>query len=130
MFIALNPSTADETVDDPTIRRCIRFAFDWGYSGVYMVNLFGFRATDPKEMKAQGDPFGADNHDWLVKTAEASKLAVACWGVNGSYVTAGKITKAMLERFDIELYHLGLTKDGHPRHPLYLKLDTVPVRWI
>lgn len=69
MFIGLNPSTADETKDDPTIIRCINFAKSWGYGGLEMTNLFAFRATNPKVMKNEKEPIGKDNDTWLKKLA-------------------------------------------------------------
>ncbi len=65
MFIGLNPSTADETENDPTINRCINYSKDWGFGGLCMVNLFAFRATDPSDMMASKDPIGSDNDDWI-----------------------------------------------------------------
>ena len=70
MFIGLNPSTADETLNDPTVRRCINYAKSWGYGGIYMANMFAFRATDPKEMKQAKDPIGYRNDFWLMDMAQ------------------------------------------------------------
>src|SRR5882724_4976365 len=69
LFVGLNPSTADALQDDPTIRRCIRFAKAWGYGALYMGNLFAFRATDPRAMKAEADAVGPDNDGWLRQLA-------------------------------------------------------------
>ncbi len=70
MIIGLNPSTADEVENDPTITRCINFAKSWGYGGVCMANLFAYRATEPSVMKSQNDPVGADNDVWLANLAK------------------------------------------------------------
>lgn len=118
-FVGLNPSTADETADDPTIRRCIGFAKRWGYGGLVMLNLFAFRATDPRVMRSATDPVGPDN-DWHLTHVKAETI-VAAWGAGGLY--RGR---------DHEVWHLlggrlsalGFTKDGHPRHPLYVRGDT------
>jgi hypothetical protein len=77
MFVGLNPSTADEGGDDPTIRRCVGFARDWGYSGLCMTNLFAFRATQPKDMLAQADPVGPNNDETLTRLAKEAKVIVA-----------------------------------------------------
>ena len=67
MFIGLNPSTADEIQDDPTIRRCIRYAKDWNYGGYIMGNIFAYRSTDPKKLLHIDDPIGRKNDYWLKK---------------------------------------------------------------
>lgn len=127
-FIGLNPSTADETQDDPTIRRCIRFTREWGYDGLVMLNLFAFRATDPKVMKAQTEPVGADNDEVLLKASRKVGLVIAAWGTHGEFKGRGDAVRRLLK--DCRLHHLGLSKDGHPKHPLYLKADTKPTLWI
>jgi hypothetical protein len=83
MFIGLNPSTADETRDDPTIRRCIGFAQDWGYGAVCMTNLFAYRARDPLVMKSAVDTIGPENDQWLAFCAKEASMIVAAWGVDG-----------------------------------------------
>lgn len=124
-FIGLNPSTADETLDDPTIRRCIRFAQDWGYSALCMTNIFAFRATDPMDMKKATDPIGPDNDRTLLNVAADAGIVIAAWGVHGEHLRRGKEVR----RLQWSLHHLGLTKDGHPKHPLYLRADTKPTLW-
>jgi hypothetical protein len=86
MFIGLNPSTADETTDDPTLTRCINYAKAWGYGGVCMANLFAYRATEPANMKAASNPIGVDNNAWLIKLATQAALVVAAWGNDGGYL--------------------------------------------
>lgn len=125
MFVGLNPSTADETNDDPTIRRCIGFAKAWGFSGLVMTNLFAFRATDPKDMKRAADPVGTENDETLVKLAACCGLVVAAWGAHGSYRGRDREVRALLPN----LHYLKLTKDGHPSHPLYLPGDLTPQLW-
>ena len=119
-FIGLNPSTADETVDDPTIRRCIGFAKRWGYGGLVMLNLFAFRATDPRDMRAADDPVGPDNDRHLIAATSESGLVVAAWGVHGAYRNRDREVAGLLAW---NLMALGLTRDGHPRHPLYVRGD-------
>ena len=125
VFIGLNPSTADEENNDPTITRCENFALKWGYGGLWMLNIFAFRATDPHRMKAAPDPVGPDNDAYILKVAAKAGLILATWGNHGEYMDRGKAVIELLHEFDLN--YLGtLTKGGHPRHPLYLKADLRP----
>ncbi len=125
MFIGLNPSTADETNDDPTIRRCISFSKAWGCDSFCMTNIFAFRATDPKVMIAEPNPIGDENDDWLVRCARKASIIVAAWGVHGEHMGRGKVVARMIPG----LKCLGVTKDGYPRHPLYVRGDVVPEKY-
>ncbi len=124
MFVGLNPSTADENIDDPTLIRCINYAKLWGYGGVCMANLFAFRATDPNVMKAAKDPVGKNNNDWLNKLANDAALVVAAWGNDGSYLERSKEVREFLPN----VYCLKVNKSGEPAHPLYQKADLLPTR--
>jgi hypothetical protein len=125
MFVGLNPSTADETQDDPTIRRCVAFAKAWGYAGLCMTNLFAFRATDPQEMKRAADPVGWENNIILSDRASGAGVVVAAWGAHGTHRCRDATVRRMLPA----LHYLRLTKDGHPGHPLYLPKTLVPQPW-
>lgn len=130
-FIGLNPSTADEQADDPTIRRCIRFAADWGYGAVHMTNIFAFRATDPKVMMAAGsNAVGPRNNEYLLHTARAAELVIAAWGVGGGHLDREGHVIRMCAQTRIDLHALALSKDGHPRHPLYLRADLKPASYV
>ena len=123
VFIMLNPSTADWQLDDPTIRRCMGFARDNGFGGIVVVNLFAFRATDPKLMKSAAAPVGADNEAAILDAARRRRpgdVFVAAWGVHGRLNERDRAVVALLEGEGVEVQCLGRTKDGHPRHPLYL----------
>ena len=122
MFIGLNPSTADETLDDPTIRRCVRFSKEWGYGALCMTNAFAFRATNPEVMKQAADPVGIDNGTWLKVISIQAAVVVAAWGVHGAYLDQDKEVMRILPA----LMCLGTTKEGYPKHPLYLRADTKP----
>lgn len=124
-FIGLNPSTADEITDDPTIRRCCDFARRWGFGGIYMLNLFAFRATDPKEMKAAQDPIGPDNDRCIAVCAFKAEKVIFCWGNHGAHLGRGKEIMGKIGPAEC----FGFTKAGEPKHPLYLRADseTVPV---
>lgn len=125
MFVGLNPSTADETNDDPTIRRCIQFAKDWGYDGLCMTNIFAFRATDPKVMKAQPDPIGPDNDAHLMGIAEHAGVVVAAWGIHGAHMGRHSQAWRLLNNAGgVEAMCLGTTAEGFPKHPLYLAKTT------
>lgn len=119
-FIGLNPSTADEENDDPTVRRCIRFAQKWGYGGMYMLNIFAFRATDPKVMKAAKYPIGEENDYYLKIYHDKSVLTVACWGIHGAFMSRGKQVSQTLHGIKC----FGIVKNGEPKHPLYLRSDS------
>lgn len=129
-FCCLNPSTADETLDDPTIRRCVGFSKRWGYSAFCMVNLFAFRATDPNDMKLAQDPIGPDNNEWIQRIAEQSSLFICGWGCHGSWRKRDAEVISRLKMGAVPLMKLGsLTQEGYPRHPLYLSgaLDPEPL---
>jgi len=126
LFVMLNPSTADEVQNDPTIRRCIRFAQREGGSILNVVNLFAWRSTDPGVLGEVLDPIGPDNDRHIVEAATKSSLIVCAWGVHGAFMQRGKAVQQLLA--DRPLYALGFTKDGAPRHPLYVKGDAPLVR--
>lgn len=115
MIIGLNPSTADHKQDDPTIRRCINFAKNWGYGSVVIANLFAFRATYPKELLASEEPIGPANDRWLKRLASQSDLILAAWGNDGSFQNRSSIIR---KRFK-NLYCLEINASGEPAHPLY-----------
>jgi hypothetical protein len=128
-FVGLNPSTADETKDDPTIRRCIGFAKAWGYGALFMLNAYAYRATNPQVMKAYGaNAIGPLNNEYLRRAALECDLVVAAWGVNCDDLREHAIRRDF-EAIRKPLHVLGLTKDGHPKHPLYLRGDLEPRPW-
>lgn len=125
MFVGLNPSTADEISHDNTVRRCVNFAKDWGYGTLIMTNIFGYRATDPKDMKEFSMPIGVSNDYHLLDMAESVALVIAAWGTHAEHMNRHK--EVMNLFVDHNLYCLGVTKAGYPKHPLYLKSDLRPV---
>lgn len=124
VFVMLNPSTADADVDDPTIRRCMGFAKREGAAGIIVYNLYAFRATSPADMKAAVDPHGPNNDGWLSGLAiwarEAKNPVVCAWGTHADHSTVDRFKQNFI---GAPLVCLGTTKDGHPRHPLYVKGD-------
>lgn len=125
-FVCLNPSTADANNDDPTIRRCRRFAKDWGYGGFYMVNLFAFRATDPKRIREVPSPVGHENDKWIAFVVAICDKLIFAWGINGSFMNR---EKSIMNKYKDYAYYLELSKGGHPKHPLYLKADIKPQKY-
>ena len=126
LFVMLNPSTADENTDDPTIRRCIGFATAWGYSRLDVVNLFALRATDPAALLSASDPVGFDNDRYIEFYARSAAMIVCAWGAHGVLNgRALRVTK-ILHDAGFALKCLGLTGSGQPRHPLYLPAKTQP----
>ncbi|MCE0505622.1 DUF1643 domain-containing protein [Roseivivax sp. GX 12232] len=126
LFVMLNPSTATELRNDPTIQRCETRARAMGAGGVRIANLFAFRATRPADLKAAEDPVGPENDALLADWAQASSMTVAAWGVHGAHLNRAEAVRARLGA----LWHLGLTKAGHPRHPLYVPYTVTPRRWL
>ncbi len=127
LWIMLNPSTADAVEDDPTIRRVVAFSRSWGFSSAVVANLFAYRATSPKDLHAADDPVGPENDDILRSLASSADRIVVAWGADGKIASRGLIVAAMLEKY--ELWCLGRTRAGQPRHPLYVKGDTDLERW-
>lgn len=125
LFIGLNPSTADHMRDDPTIRRCIDFARRWGYDGLTIANIFAYRTPYPRVLRAARDPVGPRNDHWIRQLAERSDLVIAAWGAGGEYLARADVVTGYLS----DLYCLGRTKDGWPRHPLYLPKSARAVRY-
>ncbi len=126
VFCMLNPSTADDRADDPTVRRCRGFARAWGYGGLVVVNAYGWRAVDPAALWRADDPVGRDNDRHLVVAAAGAALVVAAWGAQIRRDRAEQIRR--LPGFE-RLFTLGVTRSGQPRHPLYAPARTKPTWW-
>ncbi len=121
VFVMLNPSTADGEGDDPTVRRCIGFARSWGFGRLEVVNLCAYRATTPSDLFGADDPVGRDNGAHLKTAVDGASLIVVAWGNNARNLAT--------PRFD-GAHHIGLTKLGQPRHPLYVSGCTRPTQWL
>jgi len=128
-FVMLNPSTADAMEDDPTIRRCCGFAESFGYEGIVVLNLYAYRATDPRELKKLSleEAIGKYNKGWWQHYLREEKV-ICGWGNNAD--------KRVVESFwqfcqnnGVQTYCLGVTKNNQPKHPLYLKADTQLIEW-
>ncbi len=132
LFVCLNPSTADHTKDDPTVRKCIGFAERWGFGAMWIVNLFAFRATDPRELR-RAQSLGADivggikNREAIIEGAKFSDRVVLAWGAHAKPWTpyTKTVTQIVQEAIGVRpLWCLGTTNDGQPRHPLMLAYKT------
>lgn len=123
LFVMLNPSTADADLDDATIRRCVAFTKSWGFCRLEVVNLFGFRARDPKDLKRARDPNGPDNFRTILERAAKADKIICAWGAHGTYMGQDqKVIERLL--FDYTTYALHFTNSGVPGHPLYLPSDS------
>lgn len=129
VFIMLNPSTADASLDDPTIRRCVDFSCRWNHKEMWVVNLMAARATDPRLLNGFADPFGPRNDEYISMACNHTftRTVVAAWGANAREIP--KHVASVCALVKKPLMCLGVTKDGHPRHPLYVKADTQLVPW-
>lgn len=125
-FVCLNPSTADDKQDDPTMRRCIDFARRWGFGGMCMTNLFAWRDKSPAAMKRAADPVGLKNNEWIAKIAERAGMIVAGWGLHGAHNQRATIVRAILKEHGAgKLRALKIT-NVEPWHPLYVAAETKP----
>lgn len=122
MFIMLNPSTADSDIDDPTVRRCIGYAELWGYGGLYVGNLYAYRATDPSVLSNVEDAIGPDNEKHLKEMESRCEKIVCAWGNS-----EGR-PEHLFSNIS-NLHYLKLNQDGTPAHPLYLKRDLKPIKF-
>ena len=130
-FIGLNPSTADEVKNDPTVTRCINYARHWGFHGMFMLNIFALRSTDPRALYRHPDPIGPETNRYLTEVVQRREvsLVVAAWGNHGALLSRGWNVINLVRNSGVNLYRLGeLTKQGQPRHPLYLRSDLEPVQ--
>ena len=127
-YIMLNPSKATEQANDPTIERCERRAVALGFAAFRVCNLFAWCETDPAALRRAPEPEGPDNETVLIEAAHWAEMILCGWGVHGAHLQAGPRVAALL-RHSFVLHHLGLTKDGHPRHPLYVAYRQQPVIW-
>ncbi|WP_322895025.1 MULTISPECIES: DUF1643 domain-containing protein [unclassified Yoonia] len=128
-FVMLNPSKADEIHNDPTVERCERRARALGFGAFRVTNIFAWRDTDPRAMRRAADPIGPENDAMLIAAADWADQIIAAWGTHGAHLGRGPQVAEFLRRTETPLLTLGLTKDGHPRHPLYLSYAQQPERW-
>ncbi|MEZ5776764.1 MAG: DUF1643 domain-containing protein [Paracoccaceae bacterium] len=123
LYVLLNPSTATEERNDPTVERCERRARRAGYGGFAVANIFAFRATDPGDLKRAEEPVGKRNDEVLLRAAAKARRIVCGWGNHGAHLERGDAVLRLLRTHGGMLWHLGLTSAGRPRHPLYVSYD-------
>ncbi len=123
-FVLLNPSRADATQNDPTIRRCLGFARSWGYGGLEVTNLFAYRAVQPHLLRQVADPVGAENDRVLQTLGDRVDRIILAWGNGGSLYHRDRTVLSLLPMDRVDC--LGLTRSGYPRHPLYLRAHSLP----
>lgn len=129
LFVMLNPSTATEFQNDPTVERCERRARALGFGAFRVTNIFAYRATDPKVMRAQTDPVGPFNDATIVESAPWADQIICAWGSHGVHLARGAAVTHLLRATGKPLFHLGLTKGGAPKHPLYIGYAVQPQLW-
>jgi hypothetical protein len=129
LFVMLNPSTATEVQNDPTVERCERRARTLGFGSFEVTNIFAWRDTDPRAMRAAADPVGPENDAAILAGTAAADRIICAWGTHGAHLDRGPAVEALLRGTGRPLHHLGLTKDGHPKHPLYIGYAVEPLEW-
>jgi hypothetical protein len=129
LFVMLNPSTATEVQNDPTVERCERRARTLGFGAFRVTNIFAWRDTDPRKMRAAADPVGPENDNSILQSVGWADQVICAWGTHGSHLERGPAVEALLRETGEPLFTLGLTKDGHPKHPLYIGYAEQPKGW-
>lgn len=129
LFVMLNPSTATEVQNDPTVERCERRARTLGFGAFRVTNIFAWRDTDPKKMRKATEPIGPENDRTIADGCQWADSIIAAWGTNGEHMGRGPAVGKLLKTTGQHIYHLGLSKAGHPKHPLYLPYTQQPERW-
>lgn len=118
-----------EVQNDPTIERCERRARALGFGGFQATNIFALRATDPRVMRAAADPEGPENHAAILTGLEWADMIICAWGTHGAHRGQGPAIELLLRASGKPLHHLGLSKQGHPKHPLYIAYSQSPIEW-
>jgi hypothetical protein len=131
LFVMLNPSTATEVQNDPTVERCERRARRLGFGAFRVVNIFAFRATDPRVMRAERDPVGPGNDAAILDsvTQWQPDRVICAWGAHGAHLGRGQVVADLLRATGVQLWCLGQTAGGEPKHPLYIGYDQQPKVW-
>ena len=129
LFVMLNPSTATEVQNDPTVERCERRARALGFGAFQVTNIFAWRDTDPRKMRAAAEPVGPENDATILAGVDWADQVVAAWGTHGEHLDRGPAVETLLRASESPVYHLGLSKAGHPKHPLYISYAQQPELW-
>lgn len=129
LFVMLNPSTATEIQNDPTVERCERRARALGFGAFRVCNIFAWRATDPRNMRAQPDPTGPENDAAIAEGCAWADKVVCAWGTHGAHLDRGPAVERLIRATGVTPNHLGLSKAGHPKHPLYISYAQLLIPW-
>lgn len=129
LFVMLNPSTATEVQNDPTVERCERRARALGFGAFRVLNIFAWRDTDPRAMRAAEDPIGPENDAAMLDSLPWADQVICAWGTHGAHLDRGPAVERLLRKSGKPLYHLGLSQAGHPKHPLYIGYKVQPIEW-
>jgi len=129
LFVMLNPSTATEIQNDPTVERCERRARALEFGAFRVCNIFAYRATDPRDMREQDDPVGPENDVAILRACDWADQIVCAWGTHGEHLARGPEMEQILRAQPKKLFHLGLSQKGHPKHPLYIAYAVKPMVW-
>ena len=128
-FVMLNPSTATEQQNDPTVERCERRARALGFGSFRVGNIFAWRDTDPRKMRKARDPVGPENDLAILEGCEWADTILCAWGTHGAHLDRGHEVARLIRATGRSMHHLGLSKHGHPKHPLYIAYETRPTLW-
>ena len=123
LFVGLNPSTATEVANDPTVARVINYAKRENFGSAVVCNIFSYRATLPSDMRLFQDPIGKENDKHILEESEKADIILLGWGNHASFLDRGKSVLKLLQPYREKLYCLGFTKSLEPKHPLYLRKD-------
>lgn len=129
LFVMLNPSTATELRNDPTVERCERRARAMGFGSFAVCNIFALRSTDPRALRSHPEPVGSGNDRVIARSAALASAVVCAWGSHGEFLSRGHLVESMLRGMGLDLLCLGLCSSGQPRHPLYVGYSTSPRAW-
>lgn len=129
VFVMLNPSTADEIDNDPTVERCERRARTMGYGGLRVANIFALRSTDPQALYGHQDPIGPQNDTAILESVAGAGIVVCAWGGHGNLNGRGDAVRHLLAAARITPHYLKLNRDGTPQHPLYIGYAVTPKPW-
>lgn len=137
VFLMLNPSKASAFIMDPTVNRCRSFAMAWGAEVLEVVNIFPLRSTYPDDLLGwtrtmtggYWEMINNENNAQIVAACTGADRVIAAWGAHGKLLLQGTAIRELCRTNGIKLHHLGLNKDGSPKHPLYIKGGTEPQEW-
>jgi len=128
-FVMLNPSTADEATNDPTVERCERRARAMGFDGVRVANIFALRSTDPRVLYGHPDPVGPLNDAAIMEAVRDAGMVICAWGGHGNLHGRGQAVGDLLRQHGLDLHCLAVNADGTPQHPLYIGYEQRPKPW-